>query len=132
MDFTGFLEALKILRLHDTTTALVLVAMAAFYIGTRLQKKVGQFATKEELKTHKKSVYVEVLRVQDAVKVDLAGFGRQLEKHEKDDTHRFEALDEKQTGLFDNVFKQIGSARRSLARLEGHFKIEKPKDEEEV
>lgn len=126
MDWVEFFQTLK--EAADTKTAMVLVALAAFYLGSRLQKKLEEYATKKDFEEHKKTILKENLMIKDDVRTDLSGFNTRLGKHEDEDKQKFSALDEKQTSSFGNVYKQLNASRRSLARIEGALNIPPEKE----
>lgn len=141
MGWEQFLEAFKALKLQDTMTALVLAAMAAFYIGTRLQKKISQFSTKteeserddkmrKEFTNHKTRVYQESIVLEGNVTGALQSIKGEMVKHEEKDDKRFEALDDKMTPRLDNMDKRVNKANLALARIQTALKIEVPEEDQ--
>lgn len=138
MDWVQIIELLK--QAGDTKTALVLVAIVCFYIGSRLQKRLEQFALKKEvsdsetrikadLSNHKARVYGESLVLEGNVTGTLEKFSGNLTKHEEKDDKRFEALDEKMTPRLDNMDKKVNTANLALSRIQTKMQIEVPKEE---
>lgn len=120
--FLKFLAAFK--EAGDTKTAIVIGLIAAFYLGTRIQKKIGSLISQEDF-NHRLEQFT------NAIQGTLSGFRTDLNKHIEHDDQRFSTIDDKQTGTFNNIYKQVGATRRSLARIEGKLQIEVPPEEKE-
>lgn len=122
MDFEKWLEIFK--QAWDTRTAVVIITAIGFYLGTRVQKKIGEFATKKEFEAHRKLIYDGNLVLEGTISSNMQKFHSDLKEHQEKDDARFKALDAAWLPQLAIMGKQLISARLSLSRIEGHLKID--------